>query len=72
MRKLLLVISIMFVVLIFSSNAEALQAIDTQDATNWGDYFLPANTDPYAAPYYRWAIRTGVGRIQSTLLVLTL
>ena len=54
MRKLLLVISIMFVVLIFSSNANALQAIDTQDATNWGDYFLPDNTDPYSAPYYRW------------------
>lgn len=54
MRKLLLVISIMFVVLVFSSNADALQAIDTQDATNWGDYFLPDNTDPYSAPYYRW------------------
>ena len=54
MRKLLLVICIMFVVLIFSSNAKALQALDTQDATNWGDYFLPDNTDPYAAPYYRW------------------
>ena len=54
MRKLLLVISIMFVVLIFSSNAEAMQAIDTQDATNWGDYFLPDNTDPYTRPpYYR-------------------
>jgi hypothetical protein len=55
MRKLLLIISIMFVVLIFSNNANALQAIDTQDATNWGDYFLPDNTDPYTdPPYYRW------------------
>jgi hypothetical protein len=54
MRKLLLVIGFMFVVLMFSSNANALQALDTQDATNWGDYFLPDNTDPYSAPYYRW------------------
>jgi hypothetical protein len=54
MRKLILIFCFACVMLIFSSNAEALQAIDTQDATNWGDYFLPANTDPYAAPYYRW------------------
>jgi hypothetical protein len=54
MRKVLTIFSLMCVLLIFSSNAEALQAIDIQDATNWGDYFLPANTDPYAAPYYRW------------------
>jgi len=54
MRKLITMFSLVCILLIFSSNAEALQALDTQDATNWGDYFLPDNTDPYAAPYYRW------------------
>ena len=54
MRKLITIFCLMCVLLIFSSNAEALQAIDTQDASNWGDYFLPDNTDPYSAPYYRW------------------
>jgi hypothetical protein len=54
MRKLITIFILMCVLLIFSSNAEALQALDTQDATNWGDYFLPDNTDPYTRPpYYR-------------------
>jgi hypothetical protein len=53
MRKLIIFFSLVSILLIFN-NAEALQALDTQDATNWGDYFLPANTDPYSAPYYRW------------------
>ena len=54
MRKLLTFFSLVCILLIFNSNAEALQVIDTQDATTWGDYFLPANTDPYTRPpYYR-------------------
>ena len=54
MRKLITIFILMCVLLIFSSNAKALQAIDTQNANNWGDYFLPDNTDPYHDTYYRW------------------
>jgi len=54
MKRLLALFGLLCFLLIFSSDASALQALDTQDATNWGDYFLPDNTDPFAAPYYRW------------------
>jgi hypothetical protein len=54
MKRFLALIGLMCFLLIFSSDANALQALDTQDATNWGDYFLPDNTDPFDAPYYRW------------------
>jgi len=54
MKRVVILTGLALVVLILGSDANALQALDTQDATNWGDYFLPDNTDPYSAPYYRW------------------
>ena len=61
MRKLLLVTSIMFVLLVFGNTANALSTVtDTQDASNWGDWFIPDDADPYVgesgytlSPYYR-------------------
>ena len=53
-RKSMIIFCFVCVALMLSTNAEALQAIDTQDATNWGDWFLPDQTDPYTEPYYRW------------------
>jgi len=43
------------------NNAQALQTVDVQNASNWGNWFIPDNADPYPgelnfdlSPYYRW------------------
>ena len=60
MKKLLFIVSFMFVLLLFGNAANAFTTSDTQDATNWGDWFLPDNADPKpgdydfpTSPYYR-------------------
>jgi hypothetical protein len=60
MKRLLFIVSFMFVLLLFGNAANAFTTSDTQDASNWGDWFIPDDADPYPgdmfyqlSPYYR-------------------
>jgi len=48
-----------FLVMVLNVTAEAMgTSTDTQDATNWGNWFLPGNVGgAYTEPYYRYGIR---------------
>ena len=58
MRKIYILVGLVFVL---CSTAQALQTVDVQNASNWGNWFIPDNADPYPgelnfdlSPYYRW------------------
>ena len=53
--------SLACLVFVLCSTAQALQTVDVQNASNWGDWFIPDDADPYPgelnydlSPYYRW------------------
>lgn len=60
MNKSVLICVVVCLFLSLNSFAKTLVVQDTQDATNWGDWFLPKGMDPKSGsppkylPYYRW------------------
>ena len=61
MRKIILFFVLVCMLTAFNSTALALQTTDVQDASNWGDWFIPDNESPYPgdlnfdlSDYYRW------------------
>lgn len=61
MRKYVLFLLLACMLMGLSNTAQALQVVDVQDASNWGNYFIPDGADPYpgdldydeTSPYYR-------------------
>lgn len=57
MKKFITICGLACFILSLSSTAEAIITTDTQDASNWGNYFFPPSELPanlYNYPYYRW------------------
>ncbi len=62
MKKIITIFGLSCLILAFGSSAYAIStAVDTQDATNWGDWFIPATESPYMgepgyslSDYYRF------------------
>jgi len=55
MKKFITICGLACFILSLSSTAEAIITTDTQDATNWGNNFIPPSSgDEYNYPYYRW------------------
>jgi hypothetical protein len=61
MYKYLTVCGLICVLFTLTSSAEVLVVTNTQNATNWGRYFLPDGVDPYAGLYYRYGDRNYAG-----------
>jgi hypothetical protein len=57
MYKYIAVCGLICMVFTLTSSAEILTISDIQDATNWGNYFLPNGVDPYSNTYYRYGDR---------------
>ncbi|MBN2181906.1 MAG: hypothetical protein JW715_08315, partial [Sedimentisphaerales bacterium] len=60
MAKILKIFGLACTILAFCGNTYALTTVDIQDATNWGNWFIPDDADPYVgesgyslSPYYR-------------------
>jgi hypothetical protein len=60
MKKYLIFFVMVCVLMVLNGTAQALTTVDTQDASNWGDWFIPDDADPYVgesnytlSPYYR-------------------
>jgi len=60
MSKSLKICVLICLILTLNSSAKAITISDTQDATNWGDWFIPDDVEPRSGnppkylPYYRW------------------
>ena len=61
MKKFVLFLVLACMLIGFSNTAQAAQVIDVQNASNWGDWFIPDNESPYPgdlnfdlSDYYRW------------------
>jgi len=53
MRKVILFFALTCLVLLVSSSANALTTSDTQDQSNWGDWFTNTATTNWTSDYYR-------------------
>ena len=63
MKKILTIFGLVCVLMVLNGTAQAMTTVDIQDASNWGDWFIPDNADPYVgeagfdhSPYYRHAL----------------
>ena len=55
MKILITICGLTILFLACNTTADADIIVDRQDATNWGDWFLPASVpDPVGTAYYRW------------------
>jgi len=64
MKKILTIFGLVCVLMVLNGTAQALTTdVDIQDASNWGDWFIPDSANPYVgqpgfddSPYYRHAL----------------
>jgi hypothetical protein len=61
MKKYVSFFMLVCMLMVFGGTTQALQTIDVQDASNWGNWFVPDDANPYPgglnydlSPYYRW------------------
>ena len=60
MKKILTIFGLVCVLMVLNGTAQALTTVDIQDASNWGNWFIPDDANPYVgesgyslSPYYR-------------------
>ena len=60
MKNILIIFGLVCVLMVLNGTAQALTTVDIQDASNWGNWFIPDDANPYVgesgyslSPYYR-------------------
>jgi hypothetical protein len=86
MTKKLIIFGLVCLLMVLNGTAQALTTVSTVDATNWGDWFIPDDANPYVgesgyscSPYYRqhdedwgWTHTVSFGVPSPTIISATL